>query len=64
MIENCLDGRSGAELGVFAAGDAAVCTLSVDPADMDGSTCAGGVGKEVGAAGSGTQHGVELLDAE
>ena len=30
MIANCLDGESGAELNMFAAGDIVVCATSVE----------------------------------
>ena len=64
MIENCLDGKSGAELNMFAAGSTVVCALSVESTDVGGCTCADGIGKELGAAGGGTQRGVELLEID
>ena len=40
VIESCLGGRPGADLGVLAAGGAAESAPSVEPADKDGCTCA------------------------
>ena len=40
VIESCLGGRPGADLGVLAAGGAAKSAPSVEPADKDGCTCA------------------------
>ena len=48
VTESCLGGRPGADLGEFAAGGAAESTPSVEPADKDGYTCAGGAGEELG----------------
>ena len=61
MIENCLDGKSGAELDMFAVGDTVVCALSVESAHVGGCACADGIGEELGAAGGGTRRGVAHL---